>query len=311
MLSIIIPIHNSEKYLRKCINSIVTQSYYDLEIILVDNNSTDNSLKICKEYENADRRIKVVSESESGAAKARNRGVNVATGEYITFVDSDDYIRQDAYESLINTIKKNNCDLVCFSFNVVDEKGNILDWYVPNFKRHIKDKGYYSGKEIAKLFLTSRDIEGFGWNKVFRKAFIDEHKIMYDESKTAYEDMAVLFKAILQCDKVCLCNEKFYYYRQVKSSLTHIDYEKKRKEYDDSISQIVRAAVKNGLIYEKGVFLASRFVWQKYNEYKEKKISKISMPYSRIKMGFYILSGLRTEKIKTFIKLLLISKADY
>ena len=108
MLSIIIPIYNSEKYLRDCLASVIDQTYKDLEIILVDNNSTDNSLKICKEYAAKDNRIRLMQERKKGAAAARNLGIKAAKGDYITFADSDDYLREDAYEILLNRIKKNN-----------------------------------------------------------------------------------------------------------------------------------------------------------------------------------------------------------
>ena len=162
MLSIIIPIYNSEKYLRDCLASVIDQTYKDLEIILVDNNSTDNSLKICKEYAAKDNRIRLMQERKKGAAAARNLGIKAAKGDFITFADSDDYLREDAYEILLNRIKKSNCDIMCYSSHIVDELGNKKGWYEPQLRRYEKGKCCYTGEEAAKIYLTSRDIEGFG-----------------------------------------------------------------------------------------------------------------------------------------------------
>ena len=306
MLSIIIPVYNSEKYLRSCIESVIYQSYHDIEIILVDNNSTDGSLKICQEYAERDKRIRLLSEKKKGAAAARNCGIRVAAGDYITFVDSDDYIRNDAYKILTDIMEENNCDIVCFSFNIVDENGLKLDWYEPNLKRYTKLKCCYTGIEIAKIFLTSRDIEGFGWNKIFKRSFIEENGILYDESKKAYEDMAIFFEALLKADRVFLCQEKLYYYRQISSSLTHINYGFKDLEYDDSVNHIGILAERYGLINEVCIFKASRYVWSRYAELDNDERENIIILSDFLKLIWYILSGLKSEKFKTLVKATLI-----
>lgn len=306
MLSIIIPVYNSEKYLRSCIESIIFQSYQDLEIILIDNNSTDDSLKICLEYVTKDKRIKLLSEEKKGAAAARNCGVRAATGDYITFVDSDDYMRNDACEILVDIMEENACDMVCFSFNIVDESGCKLNWYEPNLKRYTKRKCCYTGIEVAKIFLTSRDIEGFGWNKAFKRSFIEENKIVYDESKMAYEDMAVFFEALLKANKILLCQEKLYYYRQVRSSLTHKNYESKSLEYNDSVGRIRILAKENGLIKQAYIFIASRYVWNSYARLDSDRGKKRIIFLDFLKLFWYVLTGLKSEKLKTLVKVVII-----
>ena len=304
MLSIIVPVHNSEKYLRRCISSLLLQTYKDIEIILVENNSTDSSVAICKEYISENKNIRLLYEYKQGAAYARNLGIREAKGDYITFVDSDDYVQYNAYESLISDMDKYKCDIVCFSFHIVDEMEQSLGWYEPNLKRYTKKKRHFNGIEIAKIFLISKDIEGFGWNKIFRHSYVDENGIMFDETKTAFEDMAVFFEAIISCKCICLNDSKFYFYKQINTSLTHKDYLNKKYEYNDSINRIIRLAINNGLIRETDVFIASRFVWRVYNEIKNGNSIEEKMPYRLFRMVYLIMTGLKSEKYKTFVKLI-------
>ncbi len=116
-ISIVVPIYNAEKYLDRCIQSILNQSYKDLEIILIDDGSTDSSNKICNNYQKRDNRIKFISQKNEGVSAARNRGISEATGEFIGFVDSDDYIQPNMYETLYGLINKYNCDIsICGYF---------------------------------------------------------------------------------------------------------------------------------------------------------------------------------------------------
>lgn len=306
MLSIIIPIYNSEKYLRDCLASVIDQTYKDLEIILVDNNSTDNSLKICKEYAAKDNRIRLMQERKKGAAAARNLGIKAAKGDYITFADSDDYLREDAYEILLNRIKKSNCDIMCYAFHIVDELGNKKGWYEPRLRRYEKGKCCYTGEEAAKIYLTSRDIEGFGWNKIFTRKFVEENAVLYDESKIAYEDMAVFFEAILKAERVSFCAEKLYYYRQVGSSLTHKQYENKNKDYISANNTIIALARQNGLNREANIFIARQYVYGAYNKMKNGEKVKACNELGKLQILWNIFVGLKSEKIKMLLKALLI-----
>ena len=112
MISVIVPVYKTEKFLSDCIKSILNQTYHDLEVILVNDGSPDSSGQICEEYAKKDSRIKVIHQENAGVASARNTGLNLAAGEYITFVDSDDYICPQMYEEMLKCAKKNHCDLV-------------------------------------------------------------------------------------------------------------------------------------------------------------------------------------------------------
>lgn len=307
MLSIIIPVYNSEAYISECIESILSQSFNDIELLLIDNMSTDSSPIICQSYVNKDSRIKLFFERKKGAAAARNRGLRESRGEYLTFVDSDDYISSNSYEKIVKKMIEVNADLGCFSFNCVNEHGEHLNWHEPHLKKY--QNKIYDGKMIAKVYLESLDIEGFCWNKVFKRNLFFDNGIFFDESKTAFEDMAIIFDLISKCDSVILFDDRCYYYRQVDASLTHIQYNKKNVEYRDSIQHIMKTAKSIGLTNEAYTFYISRSVWQKYNELKIKGYIKEK---SNCGFGIFfkhqlnLLFHLKSEKCKTIAKALLL-----
>lgn len=298
-LSIIIPVHNSERYLEMCIQSVLSQTYKNIEIILVENNSTDNSYKICEKYSEQDSRIRIVVEKKSGAAAARNSGMRIATGKYITFVDSDDYLRADAYIILLQLIEEKNADIVCYSYKNISEDGANLNWYEPKLKKFRK---VYTGREAACIFLNSRNIEGFCWNKLFKRSVLLENNFCFDEDKIAFEDMAVLFDLISNCGTVIFCNEKLYFYRQVKTSLTHEKYTLKHLEYEKALNQIINRARQLGLPKEAEVFKLSRNVWNDYDSLNgEEAIAEFKEGTAHTL--YILLFYLKSEKIKTILKL--------
>lgn len=303
MLSIIIPVHNSEKYLNKCLDSILNQTYKDLEIILIENLSTDSSKKICEDYVKSDSRVKLMIESKKGAAAARNCGIREANGEYISFVDSDDYVDHNAYKIIINKMIQENADLGCFSFEYINENDDKLNWYTPKLSRYKRD--VVSGKDIAKIFLTSRDIEGFGWNKVFKTAIFKDNNILFEENKTAYEDMAILFDAICCCKIAILIPKKLYFYRQIKSSLTHENYRKKNTEYMDSIAHISSKAKELKLYKELKAFFITRKIMALYGSLKSNEFNNL-LDYYEKENFFYelwiILTTYKSERAKIIIK---------
>lgn len=164
LITIIIPVYNVEKYLKKCLDSIINQTYKNLEIILIDDGSIDNSPKICDEYAIKDKRIKVIHKRNAGVSSARNDGLNKATGQYLIFVDSDDYIELNMVEKIYNNTKKYNTDLYLFNYytieNKVKRKGSTLKTPSKNltkkeFYNYLFSNQYYCGYICNKLFKTS------------------------------------------------------------------------------------------------------------------------------------------------------------
>ena len=195
---------------------------------------------------------------------------------------------------------------MCYSFHIVDELGNKKGWYEPQLRRYEKGKCCYTGEEAAKIYLTSRDIEGFGWNKIFTRKFVEENAVLYDESKIAYEDMAVFFEAILKAERVSFCAEKLYYYRQVGSSLTHKQYENKNKDYISANNTIIALARQNGLNREANIFIARQYVYGAYNKMKNGEKVKACNELGNLQILWNIFVGLKSEKIKMLLKALLI-----
>lgn len=302
MLSIIVPVYNAENYLQECINSLINQTYEDFEIILVDNNSTDGSARICQYYCNIDCRIKYFKVDKRGAATARNLGIDKAKGEFITFVDSDDYVEKDAYSLFINRMLYEDSDICISSYRCVNEKGQELGWYKPRLKKYA-EKSPLDGKEACRVFLTSRDIEGFSWNKVFRTELIKSSKIKYDENKTAYEDMSFVFDALAHSKKVSFINLELYNYRQRSQSLTRVQYEKKTAEYEDALKQIYSSALRLGLEKEAESSLIYRKILSDYLL----GISHFSGLKFITREITSILKYQTTEKYKTILKLVFLN----
>lgn len=170
LISVIVPIYNVEKYLNKCIESIVNQTYKNLEILLVDDGSSDNCPKICDDWAKKDERIKVIHKENGGVSSARNAGLDAAAGEYIGFVDSDDYIDSDMFEFLITDSKQNDTEISCCTFRYVNEEDNIVE---KTTKPFISDTAYFTPNEMCRLFYEGNDDFVQLWNKVYKRRLFD------------------------------------------------------------------------------------------------------------------------------------------
>lgn len=221
LISVIVPVYKVEKYLEKCIESIISQSYKNLEIILVDDGSPDGCGKICDAYAEKDKRIKVIHQENRGLCGARNTGLRAATGDYIGFVDSDDYISEDMYEYLGKSLEKYDADVVsCRYFRV----GREYDGYT--------EKGEYdvimTGREAVRELVGNFILRSLFWNKLFRREILDGFS--FPEGRT-FEGTLTMHHLLLKCRKVImLCEPKYYY-------------------LDNSDSIVNTKNIKNGLDY--------------------------------------------------------------
>lgn len=211
-LSVIVPVYNVEKYLRECLDSLVNQTFKDMEIICVNDGSLDSSLNILQEYENKYSNIKVLSQENSGQSVARNVGLKIAQGEYITFVDSDDYIELDTYEVACSKMEQEQVDLVVFGIDVFG---------LSNFHVRKQDDEYYRIKYRGKIELNKDslfNIDVSPCNKIFRSIIIKSNDISYAVGLT-HED-AEFYWEYLSCtnQQVFLIDKKFYHYRRIVNS---------------------------------------------------------------------------------------------
>ncbi len=202
-VSIIVPVHNTEKYLQACVNSLVGQTLADIEIVLVENCSTDNSLALCHELANADTRIKVISIDKADLSTARNEGVKVATGEYIGFVDSDDTVLPEMCEELYNLAVEHDLGLVCFSLHKVYD--NRADKYPYSNDGEIR---ILTPKAMTILNLTDKS-PSYVCTHLFRR---DIFETLSFPENIYYEDRASTFRFTAACGKGAIINKSYYRY---------------------------------------------------------------------------------------------------
>jgi len=209
MISIIVPIHNQEKYLKKCLDSIISQTYKNLEIILVIDNSNDDSLSICNEYAQIDNRICIIKVEYNDISSTRNAGVLNATGDIIGFVDPDDWIEEDMFEYLLKIKNYYDADIACCGKQEVLKEEDILKQ--PN-KIEVEEMNGYHATEVL---ISENKIRSHLWNKIYdRKLF---QGISFEEGRV-YEDFLVMHKLFLKSKKVVFSNYIMYHYRQHPSS---------------------------------------------------------------------------------------------
>ncbi len=218
-VSVLVPIYNAEKYIQRCLDSIINQTYENIEIILIEDGSKDNSLKIIKEYKKKDKRIKIFPIENNGVADARNKAVENATGEFLTFVDSDDFIEKDYIETLYTNLKKYNADIaVCNCINIIEETGE---------KSH-KSFGINTVKEYNKIEAVEslfyyNFLRHSPWGKLYKKEVWNNIRFPLGKN---YEDLAILYKLFLNSNKVIYIPEEKYNYIIRQGSIVHNEIRK-------------------------------------------------------------------------------------
>lgn len=215
--SIIIPVYNAEKTIRKCLESIKVSEYEDYEVIIIDDGSVDRSASIISEYTMNDKRFKMISQANSGPSLARNKGLKSSTGEIITFVDSDDYVRSDYLEMLAKAFEDNKADVVFFDFHCVRLDGTELSIY------HLPDiqENYY--KNLVSL--SESYMFGYTWIKAFRKEIAQG--IYFDVDLSLFEDEIFTCKLLERPVNIFYLREPIYYYVRMEGTLiqrTHKEY---------------------------------------------------------------------------------------
>lgn len=208
-ISVIVPVYKVEKYLDKCIQSIVDQTYRDLEIILVDDGSPDTCPQLCDAWALKDNRIKVIHQPNGGISAARNSGMKIATGEFIYFVDSDDSIAKNLCEKAIEVFIQHQVDIVTFGCERITEDGKLLGG-----TEKIQNQVLPSKKAIEELVIGN--ICDYAWNKVYRAYVFNG--IWFPE-KRCFEDAAVMYKVFLNANRIYTLNEKLYFYLQRSGSI--------------------------------------------------------------------------------------------
>ncbi len=220
LISVIVTVYNAETYLRQCLDSIIGQTYHNLEIILVDDGSTDCSPEICDRYAETDKRVQVVHKDNEGLVRARKTGVTKASGVFVGYVDADDWIEPDMYERLLRHIKESGADIVA--------SGRIEEYSEKTLVRRNKVKqGLYDGDKKERIYrrmIFSGSFFEFGvyptvWDKLFRKELLFHNQMQVPDEIVVGEDVACTFPCMLEADKIYISNECFYHYRKREGSM--------------------------------------------------------------------------------------------
>jgi len=216
-VSIIIPAYNIEKYIEKCIKSAINQTIKDIEIIVVNDGSTDGTLEIINKFSKIDNRIKIINKKNGGVSSARNIGFEISFGEYIQYIDGDDWIEQDACEILYDFAIKNDLDMVVSDF-YYDDRNNLLKW------NDIESNKFYTNIEYLNLLLQDKSAPSI-WNK-FIKREIHEN-ILFSEKYSYGEDLSTVAKLAYQSKKIGKLDKAFIHYIFNPNSITNASYLKK------------------------------------------------------------------------------------
>ena len=220
-ISVIVPVYNTEKYLEQCLDSLLSQTYKNLEIICVDDGSSDNSLEILEKYKKLDSRIIVIAQENQGQSASRNKGLELATGNWITFVDSDDWVDVECYEEFSRALKHTDFDIFMFNGASFKENENnpkdvaLSDFFfIENWKK--------ASGEICTFKDCKSPFEGnlSVYNKIYRRNFIEKLNLKF-EKYSLMEDELYWIEAFLAAKAIYLCNKIMYFYRQQKNSTLH------------------------------------------------------------------------------------------
>lgn len=226
LVSLIIPVYNVSVYLPRLMESVLSQTHKELEIILIDDGSPDSSGELCDRFASNDSRVKVIHKSNSGVADTRNAGINAATGEYISFADGDDYLENDYIEYLIRLCTENNADISCCAWTT-DEDGRLNKC---TYRK--REPGIYKGNhEAMRALLTTRLFSSSVWGKMFKKDLFDE--VRFPEGANYYEDDATMYRLASRADSVAIGGESKYFYTLRNDSMIH-------RSFNDNNLQMIR-----------------------------------------------------------------------
>ncbi len=232
LISVIIPVYNVEEYLRECIDSVLSQTYENYEIILVDDGSTDNSGKICDGCAEKNNKVTVVHKENGGLSDARNTGLSLAKGEYIYFLDSDDYIIPETFAELVSVIKKDNSDFVFFDAKSFEDsnKGFNIE------QRYVRKKKYETakGEEVLMKLLDNKEYHSSVPLCFIKKELLEKEKLDFITG-IFYEDTIFTYKLFMLANSVSYCSKSLYHRRYRNASIMTT---KKNKKYFDSICRV-------------------------------------------------------------------------
>ncbi len=269
-ISIIVPVYNTQNYLAKCFDSIARQTYSNIEVIIVDDGSTDSSPEMCDEWGVKDDRFMIIHQTNQGQAAARNRGIDTASGKYIAFVDSDDYVSDNLIEDLYLAISQNNADISLCGYYEYHKNKTIVGGPMKNCVLN---------KEAAlEELIKDKEIKSFPWGRLFDKKLFDGIRFPVGRN---YEDLAINYRLFYKASIICAIDEQLYHYQIREGSMSFNDASDAGwhdKCHSNVISQIERTDF--------------------FKDNNEDKLAEISLAVSLPYIYSDIMTGYRTHNIK-------------
>lgn len=280
MISIILPIYNVEKYLKECLESILNQSYKDYELLIIDDGSKDNSLEIAKNYKYKFKDLIIFTQDNKGVSEARNLALSNAKGEYILFVDSDDFLEKEMLEKIINTAVKTEADIVITNYYLYYDRNNYI-----KFLKDMPSLNIYDSFEVIDMMLRYV-IQGQLWNKLFKSSLLKENNFEFEKGRYI-QDIFPVFKVINNSKKIAYIDEALYFYRQREGSTVNKKNKKLTEDYHHAMISIINYIEENYIIvnkYSLRIFKAhvlSYFIYHYTNE-------DLNNTYKSFKKSIYV-----------------------
>lgn len=256
-VSVIVPIYNVEKYLRKCLDTIINQTQKNIEIICINDGSTDDSYKILEEYAKLDKRIVIINQENLGLSVARNVGISKSHGEFIGFIDSDDWIDLNYFEALYNVAKKHNADIACCGF--------LRAYSASKFKKrmNIVSEAVF---ELAneKFRATDTPRRSYVFNKIYKREVIEKHKLQFPPG-VYFEDTHFMVRALYFSKKLVTTPDTLYYYRVNRSSITRgSQTDKKQRDLILAREDFINFARKKNIRCDDDKYFIQKKIFHKF-----------------------------------------------
>lgn len=253
-VSVIIPVYNVQEYLKECLESVINQTYKKIEIIIINDGSTDDSALICKSYQQKNENIIYIDSKNEGVSIARNRGIACATGDYLVFVDADDVVSKNYIEMLVELMEKSEMGIVGYGNNKLDLSIKID----PNVRIEKKDSVLYQ-------ILSGYKYEGYLWNKIFDCNIIEKEKIKFQEKISIWEDLLFVVEYMQRISTCAIVDSCYYFYRNRANSAVNKINLKKTEDKLNIAKKMLQIEFKNlecmevtqlrywGILYEYGI----------------------------------------------------------
>lgn len=293
-VSIIVPVYNVEKYLAKCLESLLHQTIQNIEIILINDGSSDQSLQICRDYASQDKRIVLIDKKNEGVAAARNTGLEIARGNYIGFVDADDWIEPMMYESMYQILKPSRYP-ICFCNYSKDDKLTSTPKLLKIKKVHLNqqeviDKLVANMIGVDDLMPRYTYIMGCVWRCLYKRDFIEQYQLRFKKGVSIMEDLVFTIEALLKCEGVCIDQGVWYHYRRNAMSTLHT-YNPKMWEDQRYVHQILEALLREAKLLEymlnrmdiRYISMAFAAIYNATNKSKQESKTQMKEKLKRIK----------------------------